>query len=58
VKEVMKNHNISDESAEKFIHTLNDCEFARFAPGDKKDNMQAIFDASHNIILKIEEEIA
>ncbi|HDQ15776.1 MAG TPA: protein BatD [Bacteroidetes bacterium] len=58
VKEVMKTHDISDESTERFIHTLNDCEFTRFAPGDKKDNMQAIFDASHNIILKIEEEIA
>ncbi len=57
VKEVMKTHDISEESAEKFIHTLNDCEFARFAPGDKKDNMQAIYDASHSIILKIEEEI-
>ena len=48
---------MSEESIKKFISVLENCEFARFAPGDKSGKMQEIYDEALEVISKIEQEL-
>ncbi|MCM1311993.1 MAG: BatD family protein [Bacteroides sp.] len=42
---------------DEFIKALNDCEFARYAPGDANETMEAVYNDSVSIIGKIENSI-
>lgn len=42
---------------DEFIKVLNDCEFARYAPGDANEAMEAVYNNSISIIGKIENSI-
>lgn len=42
---------------DEFIKVLNDCEFARYAPGDANEAMEAVYNNSVSIIGKIENSI-
>lgn len=55
-KHLAKNE-VSEETSTGFLQTLNECEFARFAPGDSSQQMQQIYDKALNIISKIEHEL-
>jgi len=57
VKEALRKKEVSDEIIEQFMSTLNDTEFARFAPGDKTLKMEEIYGKAMEIILKIEREL-
>ena len=57
VKEKLENVNAGDETVETFISTLNDIEFARFAPGSAKDKMENIYTKALEAILKAEKAI-
>ncbi len=49
---------ITPELIDQFIATLNDCEFARFAPTTtQKEDMQKIYDEALDIIYKIVKEL-
>ncbi len=50
-------NGVSQEHIDGFISTLSDCEFARYAPGDKASNMQSTYDSAIQIISKMEENI-
>jgi hypothetical protein len=39
------------------METLNNTEYARFAPGDKSQNMESIYKQALEIITKIEREL-
>lgn len=41
----------------EFIDTLNNCEFARFAPGDKDSMMEKVYQQGIAIISKIEDQL-
>lgn len=58
VREKMMAKKLQEQNINLFIKTLDDCEFARFAPGDSKDIMQTIYNKSIDVILAIEEEIS
>lgn len=47
----------NDETINQFIETLNQTEFARFAPGSKTDNMEKIYSGALEIITKLEKEL-
>ena len=49
--------NVKEEIIKQFIATLNDCEFARFAPGDSTGAMEGIYKEAMDVILKIEREL-
>ncbi len=51
------NKNIPSELADLFINVLDECEFARFAPGDKTHTMDRIFKEALDIIIKIEKAL-
>ena len=57
IEKQLAKHKISEETSGEFIQTLNECEFARFAPGDSSQQMQHIYDKALNIISKIEHEL-
>ncbi len=48
---------VSQTIVKEFVDTLNDCEFARFAPGDKTSTMEKVYQQGINVISKIEDQI-
>ncbi len=57
VNETLTNKGVKEETISQFIETLNNCEFARFAPGDSSSKMENIYNESVNIISLIENEL-
>lgn len=57
VKEALTRQNVADEIISDFIRTLNNCEFARFAPGDESLTMDKIYKEASDIISKTENEL-
>jgi len=57
VQETLRHKEVNDEIIEQFISTLNDTEFARFAPGDKTLRMEETYNKAMEIISKIESEL-
>ena len=63
---MLSKDNIEDELAKNagsneliadFIHALNECEFARYAPGNENEAMDKVYAASIDIISKMENSI-
>ncbi len=48
---------VKQELSDSFMATLNDCEFARFAPGEKEDRMADIYHKALNTIVTIEKDL-
>jgi hypothetical protein len=57
VKEHLMKKLVSEEIINQFIETLNNTEFARFAPGNKSQNMENIYNEALSLIIKIEREL-
>lgn len=57
VREVLNKRKVNTDITDQFIETLNKTEFARFAPGDKSENMDKIYHEALEIISKIEREL-
>jgi len=57
VEGAFKASKVSAELSDTFITMLNDCEFARFAPGEKEDKMAEIYHKALNTIVTIEKEL-
>ncbi|MGB4205947.1 MAG: BatD family protein [Bacteroidales bacterium] len=49
--------SVKPEVIEDFIKVLEQCEFARFAPGDKLHEMDQLYEQGLNIIMRIEKEL-
>ena len=54
VKEMMLNKNVGEEIVNEFIELLNNCEFARFAPGDPSKKMDELYQKGIDLITKAE----
>lgn len=54
--ELMK-YGVSDELVRKFIGALNECEFARYAPGDENEAMDKVYTAAIDVISQMEGSI-
>ncbi|MDD6892439.1 MAG: BatD family protein [Bacteroidales bacterium] len=50
-------HGVSAELIQEFIRALNECEFARYAPGDQNEAMDKVYAASVEVISKMENSI-
>ena len=57
VKEILEKRKVDPALIAQFIDTLNNTEYARFAPGDKSENMDKIYKEALDIISKIEGEL-
>ena len=54
VEEKLKEKQVDEESVKEFLETLNQCEFARFAPGDSSQMMNEMYQRAHDFMTKIE----
>ncbi len=54
VKENLTAKKVPDSIIKEFISTLDHCEYARFAPGDKEKNMDEVFSLAHDTIVNTE----
>lgn len=50
-------HKISEELVHDFLGILNECEFARYAPGSQSDTMDKVYTNAIDIISKMEGQI-
>jgi hypothetical protein len=53
----LKMKNVDETLISQFIETLNNTEFARFAPGEKTVNMERIYNEALEVISKMEREL-
>lgn len=53
----LSDRGVSEELMKEFIGTLNECEFARYAPGDESEAMDKVYNAAVEIISKMENSI-
>ncbi len=57
IEEKLRNHGVNEELIKEFLNALNDCEFARFAPGDENQAMDKVYSSSIEVISKKENSI-
>lgn len=50
-------YGVADEVIKDFINALNECEFARYAPGDENEAMDKVYTTSVEAISKMENSI-
>ena len=50
--------NVDSALISQFTNVLDECEFARFAPGDKVGNMQKVYESAADVIGEIEKSIS
>ncbi|MBI3500607.1 MAG: protein BatD [Bacteroidetes bacterium] len=58
VIEVLKKKNISEETINELVKLMDECEFARYAPGLQSGNLQEVYNRAENSINKIEDSIS
>lgn len=51
----LRNVHISEESSRRFLSVLEECEYARFAPGNKNETMDKLFKDATEVIMLMEE---
>lgn len=54
VNEAMSAKNVPEDLTRQFVDTLNNCEFARFAPGDASKKMDDLYQQGIDVISKAE----
>ena len=57
VREMMNSKNVSEDIVNQFIELLNNCEFARFAPGDSDKKMEDLYQKGLDVITKAEKNL-
>ena len=57
VREMMTSKNVSEDIINQFIELLNNCEYARFAPGDPEKKMEELYDKGVEVITKAEKKL-
>lgn len=50
-------YGVNEELIKEFIDALNQCEFARYAPGDENEAMDSVYSSAINVISKMENSI-
>ncbi len=57
VKELLEEKKVDSETIQAFINTLNNIEYARFAPGDTKGKMENIYSEALQAIMQAEKSL-
>ncbi|MBK6347806.1 MAG: protein BatD [Bacteroidales bacterium] len=57
VNEALIAKNVNEELIKQFISILNNCEFARFAPGNKSQAMDELYNQAIDVITRTEQEL-
>ena len=57
IEEELQKHQVADDLIKEFINNLNECEFARYAPGNQDEKMDKIYSSAIDVISKMENSI-
>ena len=57
ISEKLKDRTVSEETIQKLMTTLDNCEFARYAPSSVSGDLNHIYNSTVELITKIEDEI-
>ncbi len=57
VGEQLRNRNVEEEDINQFLQTLEECEFARFAPGDPEATMDKLYTDATDIINQLDAKL-
>lgn len=57
ISQNLAEHGVNESTIGSFIKALDECEFARYAPGDTKGNMNKTYDAALAAIMDIEDSM-
>lgn len=57
VNDALTAKKVNPDLINQFIESLSDCEFARFAPGDKTQAMEALYHKALDVITRTEQEL-
>ncbi len=57
IQESLAKKNVNQEIIAQIMNALNDCEYARFAPGDTTENMDKLYHEAIHVITKVENEL-
>lgn len=57
IEDELTRHGVAPDLVKSFTDLLNDCEFARFAPGDPGQNMDRLYTTALDVISKMESSI-
>ena len=57
IEEELQKHQVANELIKEFINNLNECEFARYAPGNQDEKMDKIYSSAIDVISKMENSI-
>ena len=57
IEEELLRYGVSEELIKEFIGTLNECEFARYAPGNQNEAMDKVYASAVDVISKMENSI-
>lgn len=57
IADILKSKNATEEVSAELIQTLNNCEFARFAPGETGKKMEDLYKQGLAIIMRIEKTV-
>ena len=58
ITENLMKRNVSTETIKKLISTLNDCEYARYAPAAAEKDLNLVYNNTIELITKIENELS
>lgn len=57
IAQSLTSRNVPEELIQQFLQVLNDCEFARYAPGDPNANMENVYNSAIEAITKMEDNL-
>ena len=57
ISQQLDSHNVSADTIQQFIGAIDECEYARYAPGDPTGNMNKVFEAAMTAITTIENNV-
>ena len=57
VRESLQKKNVKADVIDSFVNTLNNIDFARFAPGDSGGKMENLYKEAINAIMQAEKEL-
>lgn len=57
IEQSLTSRNVPTEQIQQFMKVLNDCEFARYAPGDVNENMENVYNSAISAISKMEDNL-
>ncbi len=53
ISQKLEEHYVSNDTIQQFLGALDECEYARYAPGDATGNMNKVYDAAMTAITQI-----